>query len=116
MWVVFVLLAVAGVWAQSTGGGAGAAARAFVYLALCGGVLLLPGYLLGLAGVKTATLRIVSLVIVVVCAGLAAGTIVAGALWATPPLILLAGNAIWTLDTIDLESELRRRRPAPPPA
>ena len=118
-WYLLACLAAAGFWAQDHGGGLAALVAAFAYLVACSAAFTLPGLFverLALALELTPERqRIVLLVILIAAAGLVAGTLTTNALWGTPPFILLSGNALWALDTLDgrIEAESRGTRGDP---
>jgi len=118
-WYLLACLAAAGFWAQDRGGGPAAFATAFAYLVACSAAFTLPGPLVErLASALGLTLerqRIVLLAILIAAAGVVAGTLTTSALWGTPPFILLCGNAIWAIDTLDgrIEAESRATRNDP---
>jgi hypothetical protein len=115
LWYAMGCLAGAAVWGIYAHRTPTQVVVAVIYLLACGLVLFAPGMAIE-RGALAARLtsrrqRTLLLVLLVVAAGLVIATMSTGRLWWTPLFILLTGNAIWSLDTID-----HRLASSPPPA
>jgi hypothetical protein len=75
--------------------------RSFVYLLICSLALTTPGLIVARMGLSLQAQRSLLLALLAIAAVMVAGTMSTDMLWATPPFILLTGNAIWSIEEID---------------
>lgn len=105
LWYVIACLAASAFYAQGHGNHVSVALRSFGYLLICSLALVAPGLMLARTGLSLQAQRSLLLALLAVGAVMVTGTMSTEMLWATPPFILLTGNAIWSIEEIDRRLE-----------
>jgi hypothetical protein len=105
LWYLAACLAASAFYAQSQGSHVTGLLRSFGYLMICSLAFAAPGLIVARMGLSLHAQRSLLLALLAVGAVMVAGTMSTDMLWASPPFILLTGNAIWSIEEIDRELE-----------
>ena len=108
LWYLIACLAASAFHAQGHSDSVSVMLRGFGYLVICTLALTTPGLIVARMGLSLHAQRSLLLALLAIGAVMVAGTMSTDMLWATPPFILLTGNAIWSIEEIDRELEGKR--------